>query len=484
MKRTAKSKRNSGSFRLSQRKLVGRSRAPRCSRPRFEQLESRRLLAGDMTNPDNPLDVNNDQKVSASDALAIINYLGQNNAAGEGEQLGATNSSGNVIYPDTSGNGSVAASDALRVINALAEGEVVDPPAPDLSVTSVSVDEDENEGTAVLANTGDTSAAVNAQVRVEVEIDGQFQSLGDFAASFAQGASTTSVTVPFDALETMNIPSGTYDVLVTVDPPDLDNVDETNESNNDLETSLTLRGVENTAGDPMSAAFRTGNSPKVTLSGNDQTVTVTSPQAGQLRFQGMDLDRTIGIRHDLKIKVHGSGNQIIFDNARIPDDMFVYFHGPGNAIRLTNTSVGDDFIFHGSNGADVVAMDGGSSIRETVVLKGKHGNDSFLVQGATVGRDMIVYAGDGNDTLAANNLTIRDDAIVRMGDDNDLVSMQNAAIRDVANIKGGRNQDTLSVDSDTTSARRFRQDDFESQGAPVNVQALIDQVFGNIGQTT
>lgn len=106
---------------------VGRQHRPL---GRFQRLESRRLLAGDLTNPHNPLDVNDDQQVTASDALSVINYLSRMQPLGEGEPAGATNRHGQTIFPDTSGNGVVAASDALRVINALAEGEDDGPSSP------------------------------------------------------------------------------------------------------------------------------------------------------------------------------------------------------------------------------------------------------------------------------------------------------------------------------------------------------------------
>jgi len=234
---------------------------------------------------------------------------------------------------------------------------------------------------------------------------------------------------------------------------------------------------------PMSASFRTGSSPRVELTGNDQNVVVTSPNAGQLRFQGMDLDRTINIRHDLKVKIRGTGNQLVFTGANIPDDLFVYFYGSNNALRLNDTSVGDDFIFRGSDGSDVVALDGGTRIQETVVIKGKDGNDQILLSGANIGRDLIVYGHDGNDTFAANNVAVGDDAIIRMGDDNDAVSIQNVAVRDVADIEGDRHTDSLAVGAAVT-ARRYDADQFETNGQLQDVQALIDQIFANMAQTT
>ena len=99
----------------------------------FQSLERKCLMAGDLTNPVDPLDVNADDHVSAGDALVIINHIGRAGSAGEGELGSATNSN---VYPDTNGDGQVTASDALRVINRLAEGE--HHTEPSIDVTNVS----------------------------------------------------------------------------------------------------------------------------------------------------------------------------------------------------------------------------------------------------------------------------------------------------------------------------------------------------------
>jgi len=329
---------------------------------RFERLESRRLLAGDMTNSDNPLDVNDDSEVTAADALAVINYLHRMQRAGESESPGVSNSNGETIYPDASGNGSVAASDALMVINALAEGEDNGPSLQD----------------------------------------------ADF-----------------------------------------------------------------------SIHFDTGSNPRIQFSGQNTDVLVTSPQSGQLRFEAQGMDRTISIKHDLRIEASGSNNRWLFDGAIVPDDLFVKFSGSNNAVRLSGAHVGDDLIFRGGSGSDAVILDDGASVREDVVIKAKKGDDLVAMVDAAIGDDFIYHAYDGMDALCGTSSSIGDDAIVRMGDHNDRVSLQDIRVRDVADIEGDRNSDSLAVDNVT--ARRYRPDDFESQGDLENCQQLIAELYANFG---
>lgn len=78
-------------------------------RLRVERLEEKRLLAGDFSQNDtHPLDVNDDQTISARDALMVINSLSEENPRG---------------FTDVNGNGEVTALDALLVINGLNRGD-------------------------------------------------------------------------------------------------------------------------------------------------------------------------------------------------------------------------------------------------------------------------------------------------------------------------------------------------------------------------
>ena len=86
-------------------------------RLRLESLEGRRVLAAHLCNFEMPSDVNGDARVSASDALAVINFLGKSQDA-EGESL-TTN-----MFVDVNADGNVTAVDALQVVNEMsASGE-------------------------------------------------------------------------------------------------------------------------------------------------------------------------------------------------------------------------------------------------------------------------------------------------------------------------------------------------------------------------
>jgi hypothetical protein len=79
----------------------------------IERLSARELLAGDALPSYHPLDVNDDLRVSALDALVVINHL---------SPLDPANSTMEAL--DVDRNGKVTALDALRVINALERGPI------------------------------------------------------------------------------------------------------------------------------------------------------------------------------------------------------------------------------------------------------------------------------------------------------------------------------------------------------------------------
>ncbi len=84
---------------------------------RLESLERRNLLAGDVFhNYLSPSDVNNDNQVSALDALTVINRLNRLetvDASGEGEQIESS------AFADVNDDGRTTAIDALMIINQL-----------------------------------------------------------------------------------------------------------------------------------------------------------------------------------------------------------------------------------------------------------------------------------------------------------------------------------------------------------------------------
>ena len=79
---------------------------------RIEQLGQRILLASNLHNLYEPLDVNEDLRVSAIDALRVINHLSAPNTSGESRGLCDVNDSGDVT-----------SADALILVNALSRGQ-------------------------------------------------------------------------------------------------------------------------------------------------------------------------------------------------------------------------------------------------------------------------------------------------------------------------------------------------------------------------
>jgi len=94
------------------------------NRLRFEQLESRRLLAADMTNSVNALDVNGSGQVTPLDVLLVISEINRN-----GIRVLPSTSSAAVVSAmvDVNADGKVSPIDALKIINAL--NKYTDPPA-------------------------------------------------------------------------------------------------------------------------------------------------------------------------------------------------------------------------------------------------------------------------------------------------------------------------------------------------------------------
>ena len=78
----------------------------------IERLSDRHLLAGDLPAPYEPLDVNGDGQVSASDAIWVVNWMGQPGRSMRADTFAAR-------LRDVDGSGFVTARDALLIINRL-----------------------------------------------------------------------------------------------------------------------------------------------------------------------------------------------------------------------------------------------------------------------------------------------------------------------------------------------------------------------------
>ena len=437
-----------------------RLRSSRTRKLRVEQLCQRQLLAGDMTNPGNSLDVNNDSFVRASDALAIINYMAMESNVAEGEDVSAAAA----VYPDTNGDSKVTASDALRVINNL-EGEQVSPPAPDLVIRSASIGSVNeefaqfnvqvgNDGTAL---TEGQSVLVSVLVGSDIFIPGGSAS-GSTTVNLSGATANATISVPIG-----NLDAGEFGAQVAIDP--IDAVDETDESNNGLQLNTPVVVGGNIGGGQLFGLIvDPGNSPRIKFSATDMAFVVTTPNPGFLEFTetANNTSQVLSIKDGLKIQVIGVNNRVILDGAVIPDDLNVEIvDGTNNVIELINTFVGDDFIYRGNGGRDEIFMDNGTVIADRVDIKTKGGDDAISLRGARIGDDFILHAGDGFDFLDVRDTLIGDDAVVRMEDHNDTVVIQNSRVADVADIKGNSGFDTFLVDNNS-SAGKLRVDGFEA----------------------
>jgi uncharacterized repeat protein (TIGR01451 family)/CSLREA domain-containing protein len=77
------------------------------------------------TNPRNPWDTNNDNRISAADALAIINRISQQHASDA--ELWVGHAGDSLWYFDTNADSRVTAADALLIINQLARSQILSP---------------------------------------------------------------------------------------------------------------------------------------------------------------------------------------------------------------------------------------------------------------------------------------------------------------------------------------------------------------------
>ena len=330
-----------------------RARVKRTRKLSVERLCQRQLLAGDMMNPANPLDVNDNGEVTAGDALVVINHLAEQQNSAEGEEITSSR-----MFPDTNGDGKVTGGDALRVLNNLAEGE-------------------------------------------------------------------------------------------------------------ELSDGVHLPGLH----------LRLGKSVRIRFEGDNASLTVSSPQPGQLTLEAGGGQQTVSIQRDLIVETHGDGNRLLLTGAMIPRDLVIRVKGGNNAVRLLNTSIGDDFIYRGGKGEDGVFVDAGTQIRENLDINTRSGNDYVAIRGANVGDDLFLHTEKSWDFVAFDGVNVGDDAIVRLGKHNDYASILNMNVGDVADISGGSDFDKLAADVNTISARRIHQRKFEAQDAFLDIDSLINRFF-------
>ncbi len=101
---------------MSHATLLSRRNRRRTTRSVFlESLEQRLLLAADLQNPSNPLDVSGDGYVSPTDPLLIINHL----TTGRVSSRSIASAGASPPYLDVDGDDTISAADAQLVIGSL-----------------------------------------------------------------------------------------------------------------------------------------------------------------------------------------------------------------------------------------------------------------------------------------------------------------------------------------------------------------------------
>ncbi len=155
-------------------------------RSRYEILEARMLLASDLHNQGNPYDVNLDERVSALDALVVINALDQQP---NGEAESESGAASPTMMVDTNDDGKISAIDALLIINYLGrEGEQV---VLDKRVAHVS-------------SLDRLQGGIGDEVTIQAKIDAIFEGvheIGLYRVAEIEGERAPAMTTTVDALE-------------------------------------------------------------------------------------------------------------------------------------------------------------------------------------------------------------------------------------------------------------------------------------------
>ena len=305
----------------------------------FQSLERKCLMAGDLTNPTNAFDVNADDQVNAVDALAIINYMGRTNSAGEGELASLSPSN---LYPDTNGDGSVTASDALRVINRLGEGE----------------------------HTGQT---------LESPIDLE-------NVSFRPGSSPRLTANISNA--TVTVTSSRHGLLTF----SAVGMSETISIKQDL--WIKISGSNNTL------IFDSAIIPDdlfINLSGGNHEIVLNDTFIGDdLIFNGSKGADTLVIANgtvisdDAIVKGRQGNDEVVVNGARINDDFLVFLHDGNDRLVVDGLFVGDDAIVRMGNDNDVASF-ANVVVHDVADIEGDRGHDAVFAELGTVsGRRLSV----------------------------------------------------------------------------------------------
>lgn len=306
--------------------MKSRSRKSSSRRLRVEALCRRELMAGDMTNPVNPLDANNDDQVSAGDALVVINYMGRERLAAEGEAAPTFET-----FPDANGDDRVTASDALMIINHLGEGE-------------------EANGSLSAALTSIPGLSVRAGSSIRIEFTGN--NMNATVSSSAAGLLTFSAGGASETLPIRNDlkieASGNGNTLLfdgAIIPDDL--IIDVSGSNNGV------RLVNTRVGDDF--IYRGGN-------GAD----------------GVILDNNTQIGDDAVIKVKKGDDFVVMQGVQVADDVLVYGDDGNDTLAVDGVLVGDDAIIRLGDDNDIASL-ANAQVHDVADVDGGRGADALGV---------------------------------------------------------------------------------------------------------
>ena len=287
-------------------------------------------MAGDMTNPVNPLDANNDDTVSAGDALVVINHMGQESLKAEGESAPATFET----FPDANGDDQVTASDALMIINSLnAEGEEL--------------------------SSGDV-----------VSIDGLMARIGSsIQIEFTGNDMSATISSPSVGLLTFSANGGSETVSIR----------------NDLRIEASGNGNRLT--------FDGANIPDdliIDVSGSNNAIRLVNTRIGDdFIYRGGDgtdgviLQSGTVVGDDVVIKGREGNDAIVFQNVQVNDDVLVYGHDGSDTLAVDGVSLGDDAIVRLGDDNDVASF-ANALVGDVADIEGDRDVDSLATDVSTV----------------------------------------------------------------------------------------------------
>lgn len=443
--------RRGGSKRSGSNRL--RSEGRRLSRrPRLERLTDRWLMAGDLTNEANPLDVNADEAVTASDALVIVNHLGRSFSSGEGE------SAPSVMYLDVNSDSSVTAADALMVINGLSRQSYAAPELPAETVASSSM----------------TSGGGHVDIDVKgKDVHVTFKGREDVL--FLHNIGPETLRISYGEGEYRDVPLKD-DLFVNIDGHDLsvvlggeyyypfDSVDE-------------LPPAEGENGDdPQVRGVHVPDDLIVRVSGHRNSFQMYFTHVGDnFVYHGSDGDEYVEIGSgteidDLAKVITRSGDDVVFfggggmmDGNNVTDRN----DGDNSDNEPIGARVGGDFIADLGDGHDVMDFYY-AEIGDDGKVLGDDGDDVLIHERLRVRDDFFAYGEDGNDVLEAFSVEVGDDAHLKLGDDDDEAILAMVRVGDVAHVDGGDDDDVLRADTATIEADKLRVKRFE-ETAPIGV---------------